>query len=357
MPIEVAMWRLGETPEPVTFVPMALEAKLEEMLAQDISVLSPDLMLVGRQVRTSYGKLIDLLAIDREGNLSVIELKRDKTPRDAVAQLLDYGSWAMELAYADVAAIYAEQSPGRSLEEGFAETFGTDASPEELNRSQQLILVASQLDASSERIIKYLAESFGVPVNAVFFRYFRDEDREYLARTWFVDPAEAEVAAADRSKKREPWDGQSFYVNVGDGLHRTWVDCMRYGFVCGGGGTFYSKTLKQLFPGAIVFVNLPGTGYVGVGEVTEPAVSVKEFTVLVNGKETPILDAPLEATQLEEHARNPEGYEYFVRVTWLKAVPAEEAYRTKGMFGNQNTVCKLRNRFTLDRLREHFGVE
>jgi RecB family endonuclease NucS len=36
-------------------------------------------------VLTSYNKYIDLLAIDRNGSIVIIELKRDKTPRDVVA--------------------------------------------------------------------------------------------------------------------------------------------------------------------------------------------------------------------------------------------------------------------------------
>lgn len=50
-------------------------------------------MVVGRQVTTAFGKLIDLLAVDAEGNLTVVELKRDRTPREVVAQVLDYASW------------------------------------------------------------------------------------------------------------------------------------------------------------------------------------------------------------------------------------------------------------------------
>jgi RecB family endonuclease NucS len=60
---------------------------------KDPSMLGIDVLLVGRQVTTaSYGR-IDLLAIDDEANLVVLELKRNKTPREIVAQALDYASW------------------------------------------------------------------------------------------------------------------------------------------------------------------------------------------------------------------------------------------------------------------------
>ena len=39
----------------------------------------------------------DLLGIDSEGNLVIVELKRDKAPREVVAQLLEYAAWANEL--------------------------------------------------------------------------------------------------------------------------------------------------------------------------------------------------------------------------------------------------------------------
>ena len=47
------------------------------------------ILIIGRQVRTDLGGFIDLLGVDRGGNVVVVELKRDRTPRDAVAQPLN----------------------------------------------------------------------------------------------------------------------------------------------------------------------------------------------------------------------------------------------------------------------------
>ena len=53
-------------------------------------------MLIGQQMRTSVGGIIDFLAIAPDGTLVLVALKREKTPREIVAQALDYASWTGE---------------------------------------------------------------------------------------------------------------------------------------------------------------------------------------------------------------------------------------------------------------------
>lgn len=53
--------------------------------------------------------------------------------------------------------------------------------PEALNESYNLVLVVGSVDDSSERIITYLAEEYGVSITAVFFRFFRDGASDYLS--------------------------------------------------------------------------------------------------------------------------------------------------------------------------------
>ena len=358
MPIEVGIWRLGTKPEKVSMSAIDSELMLEDALVKDLSILSPQLMLIGRQISTSYGKFIDMLAMDASGNLSIVELKKNRTPREVIAQLLDYASWVQSLSYEDIAAIYSEKNSGKKLEEGFDDAFGTSL-PEQINQNHELIVVASELDSSTERIINYLADSYGVPINAVFFRFFRDDGRDYLARTWLIDPEEAErkVSKSKAKKGSEAWNGRDFYVSLGEGEHRNWDDCRKYGFVSGGGGKWYSQTLKSLFPGSRVFVNIPRTGYVGVGTVKESAVPARDFRVTIGGREMPILDAPLDAPKMGENMDNLDLSEYLVRVEWIKAVPRTEAYWEKGLFALQHTACKLTSSFTIERLSQHFGLD
>jgi hypothetical protein len=353
--VEFGLWRIDGGPVRLASSKLGDESRLETLLAQDISILGLGVMVVSRQVVTAWGKRIDLLAIDGEGDLYAIELKRDRTPREVVAQALDYGSWVKNIGYEEIAALFAEYSKGQPLEQAFADQFG-DAPPEALNEQHHLVIVASELDASTERIVTYLSAEYGVPVNVLFFRYFVDGDHEYLARTWLIEPSEAE-SHSKVSKGKEPWNGQDFYVSFGDGDHRSWEDAVGYGFVSGGQGRWYSKTLEALQPGHRVFACIPGEGYVGVGTVKGTVQRVRDFTVQIDGKELPILEAPLRAKDMSENSDDAERSEYLVPVAWQKTLPRGQAIWEKGMFANQNSACALRNRFTLERLTERFDLE
>ena len=178
MPIKTEMWRIDKGLEKVTYSSLEAEKKLESILDEDISIIDPDLMVIGRQVPTSFGKYIDLLAIDSEGHLAIIELKRDRTPRDVVAQTLDYASWAQGLTYEDIKMIFSQYETTMEFESAFEEKFGSGLL-ESINEEHRLVIVASELDNSTERIVNYLSSNYGVPINAVFFQYFKDREGEY----------------------------------------------------------------------------------------------------------------------------------------------------------------------------------
>ncbi|MBK8232362.1 MAG: DUF91 domain-containing protein [Candidatus Eisenbacteria bacterium] len=97
---DVRLWRIdGENRlQEIVRSPLDLEARIEAWLEQDIAVLDPGLLVIGRQVETDFGGLIDLLCLNAAGDLVVVELKRDRTPREITAQILDYASWASELS-------------------------------------------------------------------------------------------------------------------------------------------------------------------------------------------------------------------------------------------------------------------
>lgn len=370
MPLELFMWRIDSGFGRVMPVSLDLESRLEDLLDRDISIASPRWMVIGRQVPTPWGKRIDLLCIDIEGQLVVLELKRHMTEREIVAQTLDYGSYIKTIEADEARRIFAKyqkdknpNSPALTIEEAFKLRFGVAPFPEEINASHELVIVASTLDSATERIVQYLADEYAVHINAIFFRVFKDGDREYLTRAWLRDAEsdEGSVSATPRVRERVDFNGE-YYVNFGEGDHRNWEDARKFGFVSAGHGPKYRDAIKRLTRGNRIWVNVPGgTGYVGVGIVEEAAVPVKEFTVK-NGKgeNVPLLQAGIASRNMGEHADDPDMSEYVARVKWIKHVPLSQAVREPGFFGNQNCVAEPRDArwpYTIDRLKQHFGID
>jgi Endonuclease NucS len=350
MPFEMTLWRVaGSKLDIIAPAHLEQEQRLEDWIAKDPSILGMDIALIGRQVQTAFGGRIDLLALDRDANCVVLELKRGRTPRDLVAQLLDYGAWVKDLGYNELDQISTRWIQ-KSVATIFQDTFG-DAIPDTVNASHNLIVVASDLDDSSERIISYLSEEYGVSINAVFFTFFRDNSTELLGRAWLKDPVE--TIERSEGRKRAPWSGY-WFVNVGEGEHRNWDDNRKYGYIGAGQGEKYSRPLRHLQVGDKIFAYMKGIGYVGYGEVTKEAAPIRDFVVDQFGR--PLLDLPLRAVHAAENKDSAEDSEWAVGVKWLKEVPREQAKTFKGAFANQNIVCKLRDPKTLEFLRAEFGA-
>ena len=140
-----------------------------------------------------------------------------------------------------------------------------------------------------------------------------------------------------------------FYYSAGEGeRRRRWADMRRYGFISAGGGRWYSRTLRALEPGHRVWALIPKAGYVGVGEVTSRVESVAA---------SGLLDLDLEAPAMDRALDDPDRCEYVVRVRWIEAVAREDAFWIPGLYANENSVTRLRDQWTLQRLCEAFGVE
>lgn len=359
MPIEVSLWNISSKAiKKIEYSSIDSEKRLEDILCEDSSILDEDLLLIGRQVPTDFGKYIDMLGIDPTGKLTIIELKKDKTPREVIAQILDYASWVKDLSYADVKDI-CDDFHKTEFESLFAEKFGVSP-PEKINQEHDMIIVCSELDNETERILNYLSDNYDVPINAVFFRFFSDAGAEYLSRSWLIDPRETEERSSKTRthNKGEPWNGRDFVVNIdaNDNIS-TWEDSQKYGFVSAGGGIWYTRTLKHLFPGARVFAMIPKKGYVGVGNVISESVPIRDFLVKEGGREVSILDVPLKCGGIKRNSEDLVHCEHLVRVKWVRTVPEEQAFWVKGLSANQNSAYRLMNEFTLDKLTEYFKLE
>lgn len=351
MATHIQLWQVdNDNLKEVTPTQLASEAKLETWIEKDPSILGTPLLIIGRQVQTDFGGRIDLLALDAEANTIVIELKRDRTPRDVVAQAIDYASWIQDLEYQSLDA-YCQKHCSKSLSDAF-ESYFESPLPEQVNVTHGIIIVAADLDDSSERIVTYLAEQCELNINAVLFRAFEVDGTLTLARAALFNPEEVEPP----TKKKAPWKGY-YFVNCGEGegVHRVWEDCKELGYLAAGQGPKWSRQIKKLNVGDPVFAFLKGHGYVGYGTVTQNAVMVKNLRVGPDDK--PLLEHDLRATNPGQNSDDPELSDWAVKVKWESSpLDREKAKWFTGAFAIPTVVCKLRQPATVSFLEKEFGI-
>lgn len=145
-----------------------------------------------------------------------------------------------------------------------------------------------------------------------------------------------------------------YYVNVGEGIHRCWEDCKKYGFLSAGQDRKWSDPIRTLEVGDIVAAYLKGYGYVGIGRVTEKAVAVNDFKV--NGKSLNQFD--LLIPNIYDNCDN-EKSEYLIKVDWIRTVDAKNAkWKSKnGLFSTQLIKASLQGQpKTIEFLENEFEM-
>lgn len=357
MPVEMSLWNIGQdsTLSRLGKSTLESEALLETWIADHPDLLGQDLLIIGRQVRTAHRGLIDLVAVDSDGTVHVIELKRDETPREVVAQALDYASWIVGLESEDLDAI-CQAYTKTDLGSAFKQRFNVPL-PETLNEEHSITIVASSLDPSTERIVKYLAEHHDLNINVVFFYIFGSGDARMLGRSWLISPTEVEQRAEARTERRalREWTGY-YFVNVGETEEaggRSWEDCTKYGIVSAGQGERYRRAMMKLQPGDKVFAYISGKGYVGYGIVTDTAVMARDFRT-ANG---PLLEQPLRALEALSRYRDDESNaDYVVAISWQKTFGRDQAQTYNGIFSKQHVVCRINDAKTAEFLVKQFEV-
>lgn len=168
---------------------LPFEAKHTEAMLEDWLESNPDgfgekgsVLIMGRQLATDLGGSIDLLGLDRNGNVVVVELKRDRTPRDVIAQALEYAAFAEKLDVPELETVLRTYLGDNdiSLVDYHREYF--DLAKDEgvaFNKSQHLVIVGQQVTAPIRETAAYLG-SRGILTTCVEFTFFEAEGGKRL---------------------------------------------------------------------------------------------------------------------------------------------------------------------------------
>ena len=172
---------------------------LENWIKTKPEILGKDILIIGEQVYTKSGPL-DFIAIDNNGNIVIVELKRDKLARVVLAQAIDYASdlssWDID-KLSEVCMSYT----GNSLEDHISANF-EDVQIDDLtiNQTQRLLLVGFSIEEPLNRMIEWLSSNFDMSINAIILNYVKTSTgTELLSRTVTIPE---EIAKEKTSKKR-----------------------------------------------------------------------------------------------------------------------------------------------------------
>lgn len=172
---------------------------LEQWIKSNPEILGNDIAIIGEQVQTKSGPL-DFLGIDRSGNLVIIELKRDKLPREVLAQAIDYAS-AISFYEPDqlseICLDFTKQTLGDFVTEKFPDTNFEEVV---VNQAQRLLLVGFAIEEPLHRMIEWLSEKYSVGINAIVLHYVKTRSGDELLSRSVIIPEEVEREKVNKKK-------------------------------------------------------------------------------------------------------------------------------------------------------------
>lgn len=176
------------------------EKDFENWLENSPAVLLDDdsestVLWIGRQVSATVGdvgKYPDLIGIDSNGNLVIVELKKGKTPREVVAQILEYSSWGASLVYDDLNEIYKnyykddKNFSDKSLIQIFQDVFLPDSEEAvnvQFNTTQKLYIIAEEISSIVKQVTTHLRSKYKIDIYCMEYEVMKTQQGEYLIAT------------------------------------------------------------------------------------------------------------------------------------------------------------------------------
>lgn len=202
--------------------PIDYEKDFENWLENSPHVLfendASTIMWIGRQVSTtSYEtvKFPDLLGIDSNGDVVIVELKKGKTPREVVAQILEYAAWASGLRYEDLNVLtmkyYDSDEAYKGLE--LAEIHNLIFYPDDevlretkFNQKLRLFIVAEEITKTVKDVVKYLSNS-GVEINCMKYEVYKASNGEFYISTEIDEADKLVVKPISARTNLSGWNG------------------------------------------------------------------------------------------------------------------------------------------------------
>lgn len=217
----------GGTFTPLINTRFAEAGLLERQHLQRMITSSPDaffeelgesLLLLDEEVHPAEAveDRADLLALDPDGAVVVIELKRG-CDRNHLGQALSYAAMIREWDSEGLIQLLAKR---RSVAYPQAEEQVTDfldADPEAINKQQRVILIAEDFDYATLVTARFLTDAYGVEIHCYRMELSTHEDRQLLTCQRVLPVMDLEDLSMKRGRRRS---------GIMGGRYGTWAQAL-----------------------------------------------------------------------------------------------------------------------------------
>jgi hypothetical protein len=179
---------------------------LQEWIVSQPSILGEDLLIIQKEFDRFYEtkERLDLLALDKRGNIVIIENKLDDSGKDVVWQALKYVSYCATLKKNQIVEIYQKYlGADGNAEEKLAEFFKDDFENIKLNPQdgdQRIIFVAANFRKEVTSAVLWLRDH-DVDIKCVRVTPYQDVEKIFLNATIILpvpEVAEYQIKLVDK---------------------------------------------------------------------------------------------------------------------------------------------------------------
>lgn len=156
------------------------ERGLQDILFKSLDRLFPDDELVLLMQSRYWQEEPDLMAVDKNGNLYIFELKAWESHSSNLLQVLRYGQIFGSSKYTDLDSWYKRSTDSsQSLMNSHVAKFGIKLKEEEFNQKQVFVIITNGLDYRTREAIQYW-RTCGLDVRPWVYRVYSGQEDEML---------------------------------------------------------------------------------------------------------------------------------------------------------------------------------
>lgn len=156
------------------------ERGLQDILFKSLDRLFPDDELVLLMQSRRWQEEPDLMAVDKDGNLYIFELKAWESQSANLLQVLRYGQLYGTSKYADLDELYKKTGESsQTLKSVHLGKFEVELREEDFNRKQVFVVMTNGLDYRTREAIQYW-RSTGIDVRPWVYRVYAGQPEEML---------------------------------------------------------------------------------------------------------------------------------------------------------------------------------